>query len=761
MLKSATTLVLGALLVVAASARPNTQWLAQSVAITPFPRTIFEGAEAPIIRQIEYTGTIQLAGNPGVSWAQLAAQYGLTLLPSYAEDPEHVYVRTFHPSMAKSMKEALAKIPGVTSAVAIQVSHRQSTFVANDPYFGPINPIQTLPGQWHLWNKARPMLDVNVRNAWAPKAPGITEVTGQGVVTSIMEEGVEVSHPDLVGNYNSAYSWDYVDNNADPTGPHPHGTSCAGLLAGVGGNGLGVAGSAPKATLSPLRFSLSDDPSIVAAAQRSANVFRVKSMSYGWGSGWLGGTIEYDGYKAAEDAGIILVQSATNSRSIGEGDVGTRPSNQSPKHLNIAAMNSDGKFSSYSSYGSNVFCTAPSGDSAQGKWGMATTDLIGTAGYNTTSSNYTNKDFTNNFSGTSASCPGAAGVIALGVQAQPAMRSRMAQHLLVKTCRIVDPNDTNSNGLGWRANAAGNKFNLNYGFGLIDAAAFVDMAKQYTGVTADASINSATVTVNASVPTTTSGLSRSISVSPNQPLEAVQLYVKLTSTTMWDLEAFLTSPQGLSVPFFRQSNSGAVFTNTDLVFTTFAFWGQSSAGTWTMTFYDRSAPSSTTIQTLSLQMHHGSLTGSVRTLTGTVNLGSWGGGAYGTNATLSFYQPGTTTLVKSHHVTIKPDNTFSFPSSISAGTYDVYVKPWHWLRKKKANVVVSASGANLGTMTFLNGDSNEDNYVGSDDYLVLNSAFDTEPTSLQWDPAADLNGDSYVGTDDYLLMNTAFDITGD
>ena len=75
--------------------------------------------------------------------------------------------------------------------------------------------------------------------------------------------------------------------------------------------------------------------------------------------------------------------------------------------------------------------------------------------------------------------------------------------------------------------------------------------------------------------------------------------------------------------------------------------------------------------------------------------------------------------------------------------------------------MVNASGANLGTMTFMNGDCNEDNYVGSDDYLILNSAFDTDPTSLLWDPAADLNGDSYVGTDDYLLLNGAFDVTGD
>lgn len=72
--------------------------------------------------------------------------------------------------------------------------------------------------------------------------------------------------------------------------------------------------------------------------------------------------------------------------------------------------------------------------------------------------------------------------MALGVEANPNMNARMAQHILVRTNRIIDANDSTRVG-GWVTNAAGRSFNRNYGFGLIDATAFVEMAEQSMGVT--------------------------------------------------------------------------------------------------------------------------------------------------------------------------------------------------------------------------------------------------------------------------------------
>lgn len=75
----------------------------------------------------------------------------------------------------------------------------------------------------------------------------------------------------------------------------------------------------------------------------------------------------------------------------------------------------------------------------------------------------------------------------------------------------------------------------------------------------------------------------------------------------------------------------------------------------------------------------------------------------------------------------------------------------------------SATGAvvNLAPLSFFPGDCNGDDYVGTDDYLVINNAYDTSFGDALFDPRADVDGDKYVGTDDYLLMNENFDKTGE
>ena len=75
--------------------------------------------------------------------------------------------------------------------------------------------------------------------------------------------------------------------------------------------------------------------------------------------------------------------------------------------------------------------------------------------------------------------------------------------------------------------------------------------------------------------------------------------------------------------------------------------------------------------------------------------------------------------------------------------------------------LTGGSNTNAGSFTLLNGDVTGDNYVGTDDYLQINFAFDSDPSSFRYRAAADLNGDEYVGTDDYLLLNGNFDLSGD
>ena len=53
-------------------------------------------------------------------------------------------------------------------------------------------------------------LDMNVQGAWAAGA------TGKGVSITILDDGIERTHPDIVGNYDHYASWDVNQGDDDP-----------------------------------------------------------------------------------------------------------------------------------------------------------------------------------------------------------------------------------------------------------------------------------------------------------------------------------------------------------------------------------------------------------------------------------------------------------------------------------------------------------------------------------------------------------------
>jgi subtilisin family serine protease len=154
---------------------------------------------------------------------------------------------------------------GIFLLVVLVFAGRVVAFTPNDPYFSPGTASGTAEGyygQWHLVNRMPPSevnagLDVNVEGAWA------RGLTGNGVVISIVDDGVQGDHPDLAAGFLNQYSWDYsmtvAENEADPLRPLPvkvddnHGTSVAGVAAARGGNGIGVTGAAPLAQIAAQR----------------------------------------------------------------------------------------------------------------------------------------------------------------------------------------------------------------------------------------------------------------------------------------------------------------------------------------------------------------------------------------------------------------------------------------------------------------------------------------------------------------------------
>jgi subtilisin family serine protease len=118
-----------------------------------------------------------------------------------------------------------------------------------DPFF---------PDMWGL-----PAMDVP--EAWST-------ATGAGVTVAVVDSGVQADHPDLVGRIatnpgetvndtdddhdgkiDDVSGWDFVQEDNVPQDGDGHGTHVSGTIAATNGNGVGVTGVAPDATVYPLR----------------------------------------------------------------------------------------------------------------------------------------------------------------------------------------------------------------------------------------------------------------------------------------------------------------------------------------------------------------------------------------------------------------------------------------------------------------------------------------------------------------------------
>ena len=84
---------------------------------------------------------------------------------------------------------------------------------------------------------------VGAREGWRAGA-------GKGVTIAVVDTGVDLEHEDLADRL--LRGRDFVDGGA-PQDEHGHGTHVAGIAAAAAGNGRGVAGVAPAASILPVR----------------------------------------------------------------------------------------------------------------------------------------------------------------------------------------------------------------------------------------------------------------------------------------------------------------------------------------------------------------------------------------------------------------------------------------------------------------------------------------------------------------------------
>jgi subtilisin family serine protease len=262
-----------------------------------------------------------------------------------------------------------------------------------------------------LYHQQYSLRKINAAEAW-----DITRGEQGEIVIAIVDGGTEINHPDLTANVwtneveangvtgkdddgnnfvDDIHGWNFPNNNNDPTGLPTtplnanHGTHTAGITSAVTDNSIGISGASFNAKIMAVNSgSLVSDNSIaygydgiLYAAGTGADI-----ISCSWGrSGGLS-QFEQEVIDEATARGAVVVAAAGNNNSDG---------NYFPAQYNnvfsVAAVDSNDVKASFSNYGPEIDVSAP---------GVSILSTL-------TSERY------GSMSGTSMSCPLAAGVIAL------------------------------------------------------------------------------------------------------------------------------------------------------------------------------------------------------------------------------------------------------------------------------------------------------------------------------------------------------------
>lgn len=497
------------------------------------------------------------------------------------------------PDVALTGAEKLRTVPGVRVAEPLLARQLFRRFVPNDPLFA--HSTANAGYQWHLKNTGQnggeAGMDVNVVPTWDSHK-------GTGIRIGIVDDGLEVTHPDLAANVDLLNDYDFngLDEDPSPGADDFHGTACAGVAAARGNNGIGVSGVAPEATLVGMKLiaAPTTDADEADAFAFKKDIVHIKSNSWGpydgaYGTGGPGPL----SLAAMQDAvtngrggrGTVFLWAAGNGNGSGD-DSNYDGWANSPHAIAVSAINEKGRASWYSEPGANILVCAPSNG---GKQGITTTDRAGSEGYNEEGGtveypDFTDTDYTNTFGGTSSATPAVAGVVALMLQAKPDLTYRDVQEILVRTARQNDEFDG-----GWVTNGAGFHFNERYGAGLVDAQAATAMAETWTNV---APLQTRTLTqaglAQAIPDANVNGTSRTFTVPAvdNLRLEHVTVHVKATHPYAGNLEWRLTSPSGVTSRLAR-SRYNDTAANLDWTFMTTHFWGERSEGSWKLEVVDQ------------------------------------------------------------------------------------------------------------------------------------------------------------------------------
>jgi len=147
-------------------------------------------------------------------------------------------------------------------------------------------------------------------------------------------------------------------------------------------------------------------------------------------------------------------------------------------------------------------------------------------------------------------------------------------------------------------------------------------------------------------------------------------------------------------------------------------------------------------------------------VSGTITLQDYKGDVTEPAVVVEFKNPANGQTVETHNTRLNSLKQFSVRTTL-VGTYDVYLKASHWLRKKLPGVTITSSGVAGLAASLLNGDIDNSNAINLLDSNKLSAAWRSTPGSANWNADADLNGDKSVDLLDFNILSKNWRKAGD
>lgn len=286
--------------------------------------------------------------------------------------PEAVSAYSQNPDVLYAEPNYYYYLDAVPEPTVAPINEGSAESVPDDPEFSNLwglhNTGQTIQG---VTGSADADID-------APEAWTITKGS-KNVTIAVIDSGVMYTHPDLAANIwtnpgeipdngidddgngyvDDVHGWDFYDNDYDPDDAYGHGTHCAGTIAAVGNNSIGVTGVMWNAKIMPLRFMGPNGKgrnTDAILAIRYATMMGADVISCSWG-----GASYSQALKDAIDATPALVVCAAGNDALNNDITPHYPSSYTSRNvLAVAASTSTEQLASFSNFGAtSVDVAAP------------------------------------------------------------------------------------------------------------------------------------------------------------------------------------------------------------------------------------------------------------------------------------------------------------------------------------------------------------------------------------------------------------------